>query len=101
MNAEKNSKIIISNNSITYSFGKNLKPLPQVPPLIESIKEALDDRILLSLAIAAFFTIITNMIATGPAWGWVQGVSIYFAIFVIVSLSALNDWVKDKQFVRL
>lgn len=101
LTAEKNSKIIISNNSITFSFGKNLKPLPQVPPLIESIKEALDDRILLSLAIAAFFTIITNMVATGPAWGWVQGVSIYFAIFIIVSLSALNDWVKDKQFVRL
>jgi len=52
-------------------FGKNLKPLPQVPPLFESIKEALNDRILLSLAIAAFFTIITNMVATGPAWGWV------------------------------
>jgi len=69
LNAEKNSKIIISNKSI--SFGKNLKPLPQVPPLFESIKEALNDRILLSLAIAAFFTIITNMVATGPAWGWV------------------------------
>jgi P-type Ca2+ transporter type 2B len=53
------------------------------------------------LAIAAFFTIITNMVASGPAWGWVQGVSIYFAIFIIVSLSSLTDWAKDKQFVRL
>lgn len=78
-----------------------MKPLPQIPPLIESIKEALDDRILLSLAIAAFFTIITNMVASGPAWGWVQGVSIYVAIFIIVSLASLNDWVKDKQFVKL
>jgi len=53
------------------------------------------------LAVAAFFTIITNMVASGPEWGWVQGVSIYFSIFIIVSLAALNDWVKDKQFVKL
>lgn len=44
-------------------FGSNDKPLPQIPPLIESIKEALDNRILLSLAIAGFFTIIAGVIA--------------------------------------
>lgn len=53
------------------------------------------------MAVAAFVTIITNMVASGPEWGWVQGVSIYFSIFIIVSLAALNDWVKDKQFVKL
>jgi Ca2+ transporting ATPase len=69
--------------------------------LKESIKEALDNRILFSLAIAAFLTIITGMVASGPKWGWIEGVSIYLAIFIIVSLTSLNDWVKDKQFVKL
>jgi Ca2+ transporting ATPase len=41
------------------------------------------------------------MVASGPKWGWIEGVSIYVAIFIIVSLTSLNDWVKDKQFVRL
>lgn len=41
------------------------------------------------------------MVANGPKLGWVEGVSIYIAIFIIVSISALNDWMKDKQFVRL
>lgn len=70
---------------------------------MSSIKEALDNRILLYLAIAAFFTIITGMIAAGEQWywGWIEGVSIYFAIFLIVSIQSGNDWLKDKQFVRL
>ena len=41
------------------------------------------------------------MISNGPAWGWVEGVSIYLAIAIIVIISAANDWMKDKQFVRL
>jgi hypothetical protein len=49
----------------------------------------------LYLAIAAFFTFITGLIAD-PAWGWVQGVSIYVAILLIVLITSGNDWVKDK-----
>lgn len=41
------------------------------------------------------------MISNGPAWGWIEGASIYLAIFLIVSITALNDWMKDKQFVKL
>jgi hypothetical protein len=81
-------------------FGKNRKPLPQLPSLLDSIKEALDDKILLSLAIAAFFTLITGIIASG--WnGLISGISIYLGIFFIVSISSANDWMKDKQFVKL
>lgn len=70
---------------------------------MESIKEALDDRILLGLAIAAFFTMVTGYFSEWETsnWGWVQGFSIYIAIFMIVSISSLNDWIKDKNFVKL
>lgn len=83
------------------SFGENTKPLPQLPPLTASIKEALDDRVLLILAIAAFFTLITGMITNGPMWGWIKGFSIFVAIIIIVSISSVNDWLKDKQLVHL
>jgi magnesium-transporting ATPase (P-type) len=53
------------------------------------------------MAIGAFITIITGMVAQGAKWGWLQGVSIYVALFIIVAITSLNDWVKDKQFVRL
>jgi len=32
---------------------------------------------------------------------WIQGISIYFAILLIVTISSLNDWMKDKNFVKL
>lgn len=51
-------------------FGRNTKPLPQIPPLMESIKEALDDKILLVLAICALLTIFSGVIKD-PALGWI------------------------------
>jgi magnesium-transporting ATPase (P-type) len=55
---------------------------------------------LLALAIAAFFTVISGMIVDYK-WGWAQGVSIYLAILIIVSITSANDWIKDKSFVKL
>ena len=71
-----------------------------MPPLINSIKEALDNRILLYLGIAAIFTILTGLIAD-PRWGWIEGVSIIVAILIIVAITSGNDWLKDTQFVSL
>lgn len=52
------------------------------------------------MAVAAFFTVITGAISTG--WpGLIQGLSIYVAIILIVGITSLNDWVKDKNFVKL
>ena len=94
---EKNCIYYINLNilPLNYSFGENTKPLPQLPPLKDSIKEALDNRILFYLAIAALLTIATGL-GSNPRWGWVEGTSIYIAIFIIVSITSLNDWIKDK-----
>lgn len=87
-------------SNLLYSFGENTKPLPQIPPFFASVKEALNDRILLALAVAAFLTIIAGMVKDWRL-GWVEGFSIYLAILIVVMISSANDWMKDKQFVRL
>jgi hypothetical protein len=33
--------------------------------------------------------------------GAIEGVSIYIAIFILVAFTSANDWMKDKQFVKL
>jgi hypothetical protein len=33
--------------------------------------------------------------------GWYEGVTIYLAIVIIVTVTATNDYMKDKQFRRL
>lgn len=64
------------------------------------MKQALNERILLVLAIFAFLSIVTGMIYH-PRSGWMEGVSIYVAVFILVVITSLNDWAKDKQFVKL
>ena len=72
-----------------------------VPRLLDSIKEALDNRILGALAIAAFFTMVTGFLKEEGYWGWVEGFSVYIGIFLIVAFTSINDWIKDKNFVKL
>ncbi len=69
-------------------------------PFSESLKESLNNRILLVLAIFAMLSIITGMVYN-PRNGWIEGVSIFIAIFVLVLITSLSDWRKDKQFVQL
>jgi magnesium-transporting ATPase (P-type) len=77
-------------------FGKNKKPLPQLPPVFESLKDAIDDKVLLALLAAAVFTMITGTVASdNPALGWVQGFSIILMVAVIVIITTVNDHMKD------
>jgi len=64
------------------------------------MKDALNDRILLIVAIFAVLSIIPGMIVEA-ATGWVEGVFILVALFVQVLITAFNDHSKDKKFVQL
>ena len=80
-------------------FCKNEKPVPQKPPIWQSIKGALD-MLLVLVAIFAVISIIPGMVVD-PAQGWVEGVFILAALFVQVMISAYADYKKDKKFVQL
>jgi len=83
----------------TTKFCKNEKPVPQKPPIWQSIKGALD-MLLVIVAIFAVISIIPGMVVD-PAQGWVEGVFILAALFVQVMISAYADYKKDKKFVQL
>lgn len=55
----------------------------------------------MALAVAAFFTLIAGWYASKEPYGWLPGLSIYFAILIVVTLTSVNDYLKDKQFVLL
>lgn len=71
-----------------------------MPKYRESLKDAFDDRILAVLGIFAVLSIITGMIYN-PRNGWIEGVTILIAIVIMVLITSLNDWSKDKRFVEL
>jgi len=81
-------------------YAKNEKPRPQRPPFFDSVKDSLNDRILLLVAIFAVISIIPGMIVDA-ARGWVEGVFILVALIVQVLITAYNDYRKDKKFVLL
>ena len=71
-----------------------------MPSFIDSLKEALNEKILAVIAIFAVLSIISGMIYN-PTKGWIEGVSILFALILLVLISSLNDLHKDNTFVRL
>jgi magnesium-transporting ATPase (P-type) len=81
-------------------FGHNTKPAPHLPSYWESLKEAIEDKILLVLAICAALSIIFGMVYS-PKTGWVEGVSIYVVVVIMVMITSLNDYAKDVRFVEL
>lgn len=81
-------------------YCKNEKPRPVHPPFFDSVKDALNDRILMLVAIMAVVSIIPGMVVS-PKNGWVEGVFILVALFVQVLITAWNDSNKDNKFVQL
>jgi Ca2+ transporting ATPase len=65
------------------------------------ILESFEDRILQILIIAATVSLVIGILQHGWEHGWVEGVSIYMAIVIIVSVTAGNNYVKEKQFQKL
>lgn len=51
-------------------FGENSKPEPVYPPFLDSVKDAMSDRILQCVAGLGLLSIITGMIQSGWKTGW-------------------------------
>lgn len=81
-------------------YGRNLKPLPQRVNFCSSVKDALNDRLLLLVAIFAVISIIPGMIIH-PKTGWLEGVIIFAALLIQVLISSYNDYNKDSKFIQL
>ncbi|KAL1306966.1 hypothetical protein AAFC00_005601 [Neodothiora populina] len=71
--------------------------------------EAYKDKVLLLLTAAAIISLALGLYQTfgtphtpdNPPVEWVEGVAIIVAILIVVLVGSLNDWQKEKQFVKL
>eukprot|EP00002_Diphylleia_rotans_P008168 TRINITY_DN1790_c0_g2_i3.p1 TRINITY_DN1790_c0_g2~~TRINITY_DN1790_c0_g2_i3.p1 ORF type:complete len:1013 (-),score=226.89 TRINITY_DN1790_c0_g2_i3:998-4036(-) len=84
-------------------FGENVMPTKPPKSLFELVWEALQDFTLIMLLVSAAFSIGLGIYEdiTHHVKGWVEGVAILFSVLVVVSVSALNDFAKEKQFRKL
>ncbi|CAH8557736.1 unnamed protein product [Schistosoma guineensis] len=90
------------------TFGANVIPQQRAKTFLRLMWEALQDLTLIVLIVAAFISLALSLyIKYGQAptfdesegqAGWIEGLAILIAVFVVVFVVALNDWQKERQF---
>jgi len=94
------------------TFGSNVIPPKPPKSFFELVWEALQDVTLIILIVAAIISLGLSFYhppkdegeveigrdETESEAGWIEGVAILVAVFVVVFVTAFNDWRKEKQF---
>ncbi|KZV70804.1 calcium ATPase [Peniophora sp. CONT] len=88
-------------------YGHNVLPARASKSLLTLMWDALTDRVLILLSVAAVVSLALGFFQVfGPARDpdqpppvdWVEGVAIIVAIMVVVLVGSWNDWQKERQF---
>lgn len=65
------------------------------------VLENFEDQTIQILCFAAIASLILGIASHGLAEGWLEGVSIILAVTIITLVTAVNNYVKEKQFRKL
>jgi len=82
-------------------FGKNDPILKKTDGIFKLIFEQFEDKVLQILSAAALVSLIIGVVQEGWAKGWLEGATIFIAVVIIVSVTAINNYMRDKQFQKL
>ncbi|KAJ9212385.1 hypothetical protein DTO166G4_6016 [Paecilomyces variotii] len=88
-------------------FGDNRLPEKKAKSFLELAWIAYNDKVLILLTIAAVISLALGIYQSvtakngEPGVEWVEGVAIIVAILIVVIVGAVNDWQKERQFVKL
>ncbi|CAK74066.1 unnamed protein product (macronuclear) [Paramecium tetraurelia] len=80
-------------------YGANLPIVKELTPLWKLIVECLGDTMLQILIVAAIVSTILGIIE--GEGGWYEGLTIFLAIFLIIGITAGNNYAKERQFAKL
>lgn len=83
------------------AFGANKRHVRKTRTVCDMICEVFEDFILRVLCVAAVVGTTLGIIKDGWAHGFQEGVGIVIAILIIVLVSVINDYSKEKQFQDL
>lgn len=91
-------------------YKRNVLPAKKATPLWKLMWMAYNDKVLILLTVAAVISLALGLYETlgvehppgSPTpVDWVEGVAICVAIIIVTGVGSLNDWQKEKAFVRL
>ncbi|KAH8697337.1 putative P-type calcium ATPase [Talaromyces proteolyticus] len=88
-------------------YGTNVLPEKKIKTIWELAWIAYNDKVLILLSIAAVISLALGIYQSVTATDgeariqWVEGVAIIVAILIVVGVGAVNDYQKERQFVKL
>ncbi|KAL0488924.1 hypothetical protein AKO1_009094 [Acrasis kona] len=82
-------------------FGENIYPEPELKNLFYFIQDALKDDTLRILIICALVSLLFGVIVIREPYGWLDSAGIFFAVFLVVTVSSFNNYSKERQFRAL
>eukprot|EP01126_Amoeba_proteus_P006107 TRINITY_DN12117_c0_g1_i3.p1 TRINITY_DN12117_c0_g1~~TRINITY_DN12117_c0_g1_i3.p1 ORF type:complete len:1028 (-),score=226.41 TRINITY_DN12117_c0_g1_i3:124-3207(-) len=82
-------------------FGMNQFKEIKPKPFMEFFLDSFEDRTLQILLISAIVSIVLGVTVEDPSTGWIEGTAIFFAAIAVSTVTAGNDYNKDKQFKKL
>jgi Ca2+ transporting ATPase len=97
-----------------HTFGSNtIPPKPPLKTFLQLVQEASQDFMILALLFCALMSSLLSVYthfhtSGGPEadedeakYGWVESLSIIFSVVLVVIITALNDYMKERQFQGL
>ncbi|CAG9310366.1 unnamed protein product [Blepharisma stoltei] len=81
-------------------YGNNHPYVRKRTSILEFIFDSLQDTVLQILIVAAIISLVIGIIED-PTSGWLEGAAILLAVFIVVCVTATNDYVKEGQFIKL
>lgn len=82
-------------------FGTNEFASPPMPTFISLFLDSFEDRTLQILLGSAILSMVLGITVAHEEGGWIEGVAILAAVLLVSSITALNDYNKEKQFRAL
>jgi len=82
-------------------WGDNIPPKDDEATFFGFVVESASDPMLIILQIAALVSLLIGIYQEGLATGWIEGFSIFLAVFVVVTISSYQNYSKYLQFSKL
>ena len=82
-------------------WGNNHLPPEKENSILEHIINCFEDPTLRVLLVASIISLIIGVAKDGLKTGWIEGTAIFFAVFLVVSISSYMNYQEMEQFLKL
>lgn len=83
------------------TFGQNLVPPPASENVFQIILGTIKGDALIKILLAGALIVLIAGSVKDPKEGWIDGMAILVAVIIVLTVTAWNDWSKDKKFKKL